>query len=101
MIERIRHLIAESGLSERAFAIRCGLTQNTLNRQLNGEREISLAVVLAILNTYQEVSAEWLLRGEGSPTKKAKPVSDKETLLIDTIAMQQETINNLKAKVKL
>lgn len=44
MIERIRHLIAESGLSERAFAIRCGLAQNTLNRQLNGEREISLAV---------------------------------------------------------
>lgn len=100
MIERIKRLIAESGLSERAFAIQCGLAQNTLNRQMSGERELSLTVVLAILSTYPEISAEWLLRGEGEPTKKVKPVSDRETLLIDTIAMQQETINNLKTKIK-
>ena len=39
MIERIKEIIAYSGLSDRAFAIKCGLAQNTLNRQLNGVRE--------------------------------------------------------------
>lgn len=100
MIERINKIISTTGLSERAFAAKCGITQQTLNKQLKGEREISLSVISAILNTYTEVSAEWLLRGEGEPTKKVKPVSDRETLLIDTIAMQQETINNLKTKIK-
>ena len=31
MIERIKEIIAYSGLSDRAFAIKCGLAQNTLN----------------------------------------------------------------------
>ena len=46
MIERIKEIIAYSGLSDRAFAIKCGLAQNTLNRQLNGVRELSLATVM-------------------------------------------------------
>lgn len=104
MIERIRYLIAESGLSERAFAIQCGLAQNTLNRQLSGKREISLSVVGAILCTYPGVSAEWLLRGEGEMLLKTKQPTDKERdridKLIDTIAFQQDTIKNLQAKIK-
>lgn len=64
MIERIKTIIAHYDLSIRAFAIKCGLKDNTLTNQLNGVRELSLATVNAILSTFEDVSSEWLLRGK-------------------------------------
>ncbi len=65
MISRIKDIIAYYGLSTRAFALKCGIAQNTLNRQLNGVRELSLVTVNSILDTFEEISSEWLLRGKG------------------------------------
>ncbi|MBD5231906.1 MAG: helix-turn-helix transcriptional regulator [Bacteroidales bacterium] len=76
MVQRIKSLIAHLGLSTRAFALSCGLRQNTLNNQLNGMRELSLSTIIAILDTFPEVSSEWLLRGEGEMLKGE--VSSKE-----------------------
>ena len=66
MIERIKTIIAHYDLSIRAFAIKCGLKDNTLTNQLNGVRELSLATVNAILSTFEDISSEWLLRGKGT-----------------------------------
>lgn len=52
MIERIKGIIATMGLSTRKFAINCGLRQNTLSNQLNGMRDLSLATIVAIANSY-------------------------------------------------
>ena len=65
MISRIKDIIAYYGLSTRAFALKCGIAQNTLNKQLNGVRELSLVTVNSILDTFEEISSEWLLRGKG------------------------------------
>lgn len=104
MIERIKELITYTGLSGRAFAIQCGIAQNTLNRQLNGERELSLASVTGILNNMPDVSAEWLMRGKGEMLLTSEQPTDKESdrmsKLIDTIAFQQDTIKNLQARIK-
>ena len=66
MINRIKEVITYSGLSERGFAIKCGLKPTTINNQLIGKREISLATIIAISSSFEEISAEWLLRGKGS-----------------------------------
>lgn len=66
MIDRIKEVIAYSGLSDRAFALKCGIKQNTLSRQLGGVSEVSASTINTILDNYQEISAEWLLRGKGS-----------------------------------
>lgn len=104
MIERIKELIAYTGLSGRAFAIQCGIAQNTLNRQLNGERELSLASVTGIINNMPNVSAEWLMRGKGEMLLTSEQPTDKENdrmgKLIDTITFQQDTIKNLQARIK-
>lgn len=96
MIERIKTLIAYLGLSTRAFAIKCGLRQNTLSNQLNGMRELSLSTVAAILDAYPEVSAEWLMRGDGQmliqPNDSSVEVI-RINKLVDTITTLQETIN--------
>ena len=60
MINRIKEVITYSGLSERGFAIKCGLKPTTINNQLIGKREISLATIIAISSSFEEISAEWL-----------------------------------------
>lgn len=105
MVERIKELIAYTGLSDRAFALKCGLKQNTFSRQLNGLNEVSIQTSLSILSTFPEISAEWLLRGTGemlltSEQPTASNESDRLSKLIDTIAFQQDTINNLQRRIK-
>lgn len=79
-IKRLNELIeakcGKRGVS--AFSELIGIHQVTLNNYLLGKRKLSLEVVEAVLNTFPEVSAEWLLRGEEENTA-AITVSDGET----------------------
>lgn len=96
MVSRIKQLIARMGSSTRAFAIKCGLRQNTLSNQLNGMRELSLQTVVAILNSDPEISAEWLLRGSGDMYISDQPNAaelDRINKLVDTITTLQDAIN--------
>lgn len=97
MISRIKEVIAYYKLTDRAFAIRCGIKQNTLSRQLNGVSEISVPTINAILDNYDDISAEWLLRGKGEMLISANQSKDENTerisRLVDTIATLQGTIN--------
>ena len=96
MINRIKEVIALSGLSDRAFAIECGIKQNTLSRQLGGVSEVSASTINAILDNYEEISAEWLLRGKGSmllQKEETEPGMDKLKSIVYTIANLQDEIN--------
>lgn len=105
MINRIKEIIAYSGLSDRAFAIKCGVAQNTLNRQLNGVRELSLVTVNAILNTFEDISTEWLLRGKGemliSESTRKDESTERIARLVDTITILQGTINEQMKTIQL
>lgn len=102
MVNRITKLIESTGLNPTAFAAKIGVQQMTLWGQLNGKRKLSLETVLAILNAYPDVSAEWLMRGNGSMLKGQEDADNERRIsnLIDVITMQQETIRNLTEKVK-
>lgn len=96
MITRIKDIIAYYGLSTRAFAMKCGLKDNTFSNQLNGMRELSLTTVNAILFSNEEISAEWLLRGKGSmllQKEETEPGMDKLKSIVYTIANLQDEIN--------
>lgn len=96
MINRIKEVIVLSGLSDRAFAIKCGIKQNTLSRQLGGVSEVSASTINAILDNYEEISAEWLLRGKGSmllQKEETEPGMDKLKSIVYTIANLQDEIN--------
>lgn len=69
VIQRIREMLDRYELSVSSLAKKIGVVQATLNRQLTGENALSLETVNAILYCYKEISAEWLLRGEGSMIK--------------------------------
>lgn len=105
MIDRIKEIIAYSGLSDRAFAIKCGIKQNTLSRQLGGVSEISTSTINAILDNYEEISSEWLLRGKGEMLISASTPKDENieriTRLVDAIATLQGTINEQMKTIQL
>lgn len=94
MVERIRKIIEYSGLSDRAFAIKCGINQPTLFNQLKGIRAVSLDSILAICKTFPNVSRDWLLLGEGEMLNKPNAKeSERVNLLLDTIATLQKSLN--------
>ena len=73
-IERLNELI-EAKCGERgatAFSKLIGIHQVTLNNYILGKRKLSLEVIEAVLNTFPDVSAEWLLRGQDMPKVEEK-----------------------------
>lgn len=62
---RTKTLIHELEMTERAFAERLKIPQTTLNSSLKSAKGISLSVISLILDTFNDVSSEWLMRGEG------------------------------------
>lgn len=65
ILNRIKQVIEAFRLSINAFSQQIGLPQNSVNNYINEKRGISLGFILSILSTYPNISAEWLLRGEG------------------------------------
>ena len=92
--QRFREFMGSTGLSILAFANAIGIPQSTLNQQLNGRNGknigVQISVITATLSAYPDLSAEWLLRGEGEMKKGAEwqvtqfvPVHDSE--LVDAL----------------
>ena len=95
MIARIQQLKDHFGLSTRAFAIKCGMNQPTLDRMLKGINALNLNCVSSILQSFPDVSAEWMMRGVGPMLHSltTNPDGDRLNTLVDTIATLQDTIN--------
>ena len=68
--QRVNEFREKEGLSIRAFALKIGMLQETLNKQLKEDgRGASISTIVLILAAYPDLSAEWLLRGEGDMKK--------------------------------
>lgn len=80
-MEEIRNRINEVRdhyrLSNRGFAAAIGTKPAATNNYLNGTKEPSLEFIMAILSKYVDISADWLLRGEGGMFKESKPTDGK------------------------
>ena len=98
--ERLKAVIAYSGLKDAAFAKRIGMQQITLWRQLNDQRNGSLETLLAVADECPEIDANWLLRGSGSMLANNDAQEKRIDNLIDVISMQQDTIKNIQEKIK-
>ena len=69
--ERIMALLKERDVSRNKLAMDSGMKQKTVNNQLSDgiiekdKAKVSLEVVMALLNRFPDISADWLLRGVG------------------------------------
>ena len=107
ILKRIQEFREYTGMAKSTLAESIGIEQTTLNNQFLGKRSLSLDVVIALLGSFSELSAEWLLRDRGDMliSKFGKTVegvslkySERIEKLISTIEILQENID-LKSKV--
>lgn len=67
--QRVNEILNNKQVSVNALSKLAGMAQTTLNTQLRGERALSVLVIVKILEIFPDISAEWLLRGEGEMYK--------------------------------
>jgi Zn-dependent peptidase ImmA (M78 family)/transcriptional regulator with XRE-family HTH domain len=64
--DRVRELIAQSGLSQHDFAVQIGLDDSKLSKSLSGTRRFS-SLDLARIAELCKVTVDWLITGEEPP----------------------------------
>lgn len=70
IVSRVKELMKAKGFhSENSFSTYIGIAQASVNYMLNKNKKISVDVLCIILNRFPDVSAEWLMRGEGCMQK--------------------------------
>lgn len=76
--QRIMSILEDKQLSVNALSKMINMSQTTLNTQLKGERTLSANVVAKVLETFPEVSSEWVMRGVGSMYRKEESAGEVE-----------------------
>ena len=92
---RIREIILSAGITDSAFAKRIGVTQSVIASMFQRGTEPSAKVLTSILLTYEDISAEWLLRGKGQmllAEVTPDPNIEQMKRLVDTITTLQGII---------
>lgn len=64
--KRIKSVLELKQISIAAFSKMIGMQQVTCNRQIRGDQSVSLGLIEGFLKEFDEISAEWLLRGKGN-----------------------------------
>lgn len=67
--QRVREFLSYNSISINSLAKQINVAQATLNPQLRGDRTLAANIVVKILDAFPDISAEWLLRGEGEMCK--------------------------------
>ena len=101
MIDRLKTYIAIKGLTEKALGEEVGSSQQMMNQYLSGKTRIPINIVMRILEVYPELSAEWLLRGEGE-MKKAKGdkmIGNLQRMYEELLSDRDKRIRELEIKL--
>ena len=67
IIERIKRIISDSGLSNSSFADKIGVPRSSISHILSGRNNPSLDLIIKILRNFDDISADFLLKGKVSP----------------------------------
>lgn len=67
--QRVNEILLSHSISINKFSNGDSALQNRLSRQINRGASITAETLFILLDKFKDVSAEWLLRGEGIMTK--------------------------------
>lgn len=63
--QRLKAVLEEKGCNPTQFAKIHHLNQKTVHNQINATTQVSASIILLLLDSFPDLSAEWLLRGKG------------------------------------
>lgn len=108
VVNRFVDFREQCGMSLNAFCASIGMKQSTIFNQVNNFKSLSLETVLNTLAAYGDLSAEWLLRGQGAmflvkqdveQTEEEQKTNARLEALVDTITLLQDTIKAKNATI--
>ena len=89
MIDRINELIEFLGFSQTQFADTIGINRSILSHIMKGRNKPSLEVVNRILETFPQVSPDWLLWGKGSSVREENLASSGDGRSLQVIVKEK------------
>ena len=70
LVDRINKIREYKGLTSKALDCEIDMKYSTMNNYLNGKQMPTAEFLCRILSKYLDISAEWLMRGEGAMIRK-------------------------------
>jgi transcriptional regulator with XRE-family HTH domain len=99
IVERIKLLQDESGLDKKSFAERINISAASLSHVHTGRNNPSLELILNIIKSHPNLSAEWLLFGLGPKYKERYLRYDQSSVNEENTALTKDN-ENVKREVK-
>lgn len=95
-IERVKILIDEKRLSISAFEKAIGMSNNSIQTAIKRQSNLKDDTLNSILNTYTDISAEWLLTGKGEMLKKNKEYENnqKTSIVSEPLILNDENVSD-------
>lgn len=92
--KRIKLFIKHLGVSQNGFGDSVGMSSTKITNIVKHESDSQVSNVVAILSEYKELSAEWLLRGEGKMLKEQSATdalaTDQEQLRLQRLLLESQ-----------
>ncbi len=95
-IERVRRIIANQGLSVASFEKMIGMSNNSIQAALKRKTSLKDETLNNILSAFPDISAEWLLTGNGDMKKSPDQVAEHYDADAYIVTLQREHIILLK-----
>lgn len=104
LIERLEQLMEYKSLNQRSLSKEIGFSYSTLNKYCNKKSNtIDFELIYRLASNFSDIDTNWLIQGTGEmllTSEQPTSTEDRMNKLIDTIAFQQDTINNLQRRIK-
>ena len=94
IIERIKRIISDSGLSNSSFADKIGVPRSSISHILSGRNNPSLDLIIKILRNFDDINADSLLKGETLPpmdNDSKKDLDNKNMTLFPELDIKEDT----------
>ena len=94
IIERIKRIISDSGLSNSSFADKIGVPWSSISHILSGRNNSILDLINKILRNFDDINADFLLKGEVLPPidkDSKKDLDNKNMTLFPELDIKEDT----------
>ena len=80
--ERVKKIMEDNELSSSQMADRIGVQRSAISHILSGRNKPSLDFILKVLESFSNVSTEWLLRGQKREVSSGQNQVEKSTQIM-------------------
>lgn len=89
---RLNEMLKAYGLNQANVAKKLDMHTSTISNYYSGKKDASLRFLMALLKQYPDLSADWLMKGEGEMNKKKEEVKSEsyEELEDEIISLRGE-----------